>query len=400
MNNVLTVNGGSSSLKCALYRAEEQALNLLYTLKFTDIQGQAKIRIKDSAGIVRDQHALDLNTVIDTDHHLACLEQVILWLRQQVPDDAITAISHRVVHGGTEFSQPEPVTDQLIEQLEALIPLAPLHQPYNVQLIKACHQLLPQIPQIACFDTMFHSQHSAVSSHYAIPRWLTEKGVRRYGFHGLSYEYIARQLQQLGTLEQKTIIAHLGAGASLCALANGISVATSMGFSAADGIPMATRTGNIDPGVLLYLMQSEGMDAQQIQHLVYSESGWLGASGGISSDMHTLLQSSQAEAKEAIELFCYRAGREIGSLVAATQGLEQIVFTGGIGENSAEIRQRILSHCQWLGVEIDNSSNDSNAPLISLAGSSVSVRVIATDEESVLARHCQDWLEPIPATLL
>lgn len=393
MNNILTINAGSSSLKCGLYQTDQEQLNPLYSLTVTDILNSPLLTVTDSYGNQRDRITLDNEATDEHGDHLAALQQIITWLRQQAPDDPITAISHRVVHGGSVFSKPQEITPSVLEQVKGLIPLAPLHEPYSIALIEACSALLPQIPQLACFDTMFHSQQSPLVTEYALPRKLTEKGIRRYGFHGLSYEHITHSLSQKKQLKNKTIIAHLGAGASLCAVNNGMSVATTMGFSAADGLPMATRTGSIDPGVLLYLMQTEGMSAAQIEHLVYKESGWLGVSG-ISHDMTTLLRSSAPEATQAIDLFCYRAGREIGSLAAALQGLEQIIFTGGVGEHAAVIREKIIEQCHWLGAKINPSMNHQNAELISLDSSNIEIRVVPTDEESVLAAHCLQWLEP------
>lgn len=392
MNNILTINAGSSSLKCGLYRADQQKLDLLYTLSVTDVLKRPIFTVTDSAGNKRDSDTFNNSSLDNTQKHLSALKHIIKWLGQQAPDDPITAIAHRVVHGGVLFHQPQAITSSTLSQLKKLIPLAPLHQPYNVRLIETCSTLLPQTPQMACFDTMFHSQQEPLVTGYALPRKITQKGIKRYGFHGLSYEYISKRLNQQCQLKNKTIIAHLGAGASLCALLNGKSVATTMGFSAAEGLPMATRTGSIDPGVLLYLMQTEGMSVEQIEHLIYKESGWLGISG-ISDDMATLVRSDAPEAAEAIDHFCYRAGREIGSLAAALQGLDQIIFTGGVGEHNAIIRQKIIAHCHWLGAKLNPSMNDQGAEVISLANSKIDVRVMATDEEFVLATYCLDWLE-------
>ncbi len=394
MNNILTVNGGSSSLKCALYRAvDEQEPELLYSFKLSNILAQVKVKISDGAGRLRQQLSPDFSATPPQQRYQACLDLVFDWLRQQAPDDMVTVVSHRVVHGGEAFSLPVLITADILEQLRSFIPLAPLHQPFNLKLIEACRQLLPQLPQVACFDTMFHSGQRKVATDFALPRQLTAEGIRRYGFHGLSYEFIQRRLQQLDArmAQRPTIVAHLGAGASMCAINAGRSIASTMGFTALDGLPMGSRTGAIDPGVLLYLMRHHHMDADRLEKLLYKESGWLGVSG-ISSDMQDLLSSDRSEAREAIDLFTYRAGREIGSLCAALEGLEQLVFTAGVGENSATIRAEISRRCGWLGVELDAAANAANQPIISTAASRVLVRVIPTDEEAMLALHCLEVL--------
>ncbi len=393
MNNILTVNGGSSSLKCALFRAGDQSPELLYSFRLSNLSGQATLSIRDSAGHQRKMYQPDFRDVPPADRHQVGFDLVLDWLNEQSPDDAVTAISHRVVHGGEAFTGPVRVTGEILEQLHAFVPLAPLHQPYNLKLIDACRYHLPQLPQIACFDTMFHAGQPARACHYALPRQLTEEGIRRYGFHGLSYEFIQRRLAQLDPqlAARPTIVAHLGAGASMCALRQGRSQASTMGFTAVDGIPMGTRCGSLDPGVMLYLMRHYGMDPDRLEKLIYQESGWLGVSG-ISSDMQELLASERPEAQEAIDLFTYRAAREIGSLTAALEGLDQLVFTGGVGENSAEIRQRIIDRCRWLGIDLDSSANEAGQSVISSADSRVRVRVIATDEEAMLALHAVDVL--------
>ncbi len=394
MNNILTVNGGSSSLKCGLFRVADDIPELLYSFKLSNILGQPAFRVKDNQGQQREKLSPDFAAIPEEKRHQACLDLVFSWLREHAPADEVTMISHRVVHGGALFSAPELITEENLEQLKEFIPLAPLHQPYNLKLIEACHQLLPKLPQIACFDTMFHSGQAKEACDFALPRHLTQEGIRRYGFHGLSYEFIQRQLEQTAAnmATSPTIVAHLGAGASMCAIKQGKSVTSTMGFTAVDGLPMGTRTGAIDPGVLLYLMRHHGMDAERIERLLYKESGWLGVSG-ISSDMLELLSSDKPEAKEAIDLFTYRAGREIGSLSAALEGLEQLVFTGGVGENSAPIRKAIVNRCRWLGAELDEDANNRGAEIISTPSSRVCVRVIATDEEAMLALHGLEVLQ-------
>ncbi|MFT5722573.1 MAG: acetate kinase [Motiliproteus sp.] len=392
MNSIFTVNGGSSSLKCALFCSKGEHPELLYSFKISNILGQPRAQISNRQGERIADLAPDFAGIDRDDRHQACLDLVFAWIRAHAGEQTLLAISHRVVHGGAVFSAPVVVDDAALEQLRRFIPLAPLHQPYNLKLIEACRRLLPEVPQVACFDTMFHSDMPRVASLFALPRELSESGVRRYGFHGLSYEYIQRQLELRGAGALKTVVGHLGAGVSLCAIKAGRSITSTMGFTALEGPPMGSRCGSIDPGVLLYLMREKAMDVDALEHLLYKESGWLGVSGGISSEMAELLASDQPEAREAVELFGYRVAREVGSLSAALEGLEQIVFTGGVGENSAEIRADICARSQWLGVQIDAHANRANAEIISTPDSLVKVRVIPTDEERMLALHGMEML--------
>ena len=386
MKTILTVNGGSSSLKCALFELKNGALTLLYRFKLGNILNTPRFRVKDASGATLEQSSPDYLSVPKEERHQACLQTILNWLNQHLPESSLVAIGHRVVHGGSDFSEPCVISDEIKAQLSALIPLAPLHQPYNLRLIEACEALAPNLPQVACFDTMFHSKQSNLEKNYALPRQYTDEGVRRYGFHGLSYEFIQRQLNQRQSPSLNTVVCHLGAGASMCAIKQGISVASSMGFTAVDGLPMGSRCGNIDPGVLLYLQRQHQMDADELEALIYKKSGWLGVSG-ISSDMLELHRAEQPEAEEAIEMFCYRAALEIGRLSAALEGLEQIVFTGGVGENDADVRQRILTRCHWLGVKFSNEANSKGDSVISLSESAVTIRVIPTNEEAMIATH-------------
>ena len=300
---------------------------------------------------------------------------------------------------GKKFTQPVRTDDAVLADLEALVPMAPLHQPHNLAAIRAVSNHAPTLPQVACFDTSFHRTLPAVAQQFAIPRALTESGIHRYGFHGLSYEYIATRLPQVDPQASvgRTIVAHLGNGASLCALRSGVSVATTMSFTPLDGLPMGTRCGAIDPGVLLYLMDQRGLDARALERLLVHESGLLGVSG-ISSDMRTLLEREATDppAAEAIKLFVYRVSREVGSLAAALGGLDAIVFTGGIGEHAPSIRDRICRAASWLGVEVDDSGNQQGGPRISLANSKVAAWVIPTNEELMIAQHTQQLLKSSP----
>ncbi|MFY0677449.1 MAG: acetate/propionate family kinase [Neptuniibacter sp.] len=392
MQTILTVNGGSSSLKCALFQKQAGELTLLFNFKLGNILADARFKVVDTTGATLLETSLDYSKVAKDDRHQACLETIQQWLTEQLPENELCAIGHRVVHGGSTFSEPVLIDDQIINQLEEFIPLAPLHQPYNIKLIQACRKLAPSLPQVACFDTMFHAQQPKVEQNYALPRKLTKDGIHRYGFHGLSYEFIQRQLKTLDTSDSNTVICHLGAGASMCAVQAGKSIASSMGFTAVDGLPMGSRCGNIDPGVMLYLQRHYDMDADQLEKLIYKESGWLGVSG-ISSDMLELHRSDQPEAEEAIDMFCYRAALEIGRLSAALQGLEQLVFTGGVGENDADVRCRILQRCEWLGISISPQANTEASGVISTENSKVRVRVIPTNEETMIATHVVEMTE-------
>lgn len=386
MQTILTVNGGSSSLKCALFESKEGALAPLFSFKLGNILNEARFKAVDAKGTVLEESAPDFSDVPKEKRHQACLETILNWLESKAAESQLCAIGHRVVHGGSIFSAPSIINDELMTQLAEFIPLAPLHQPYNLRLIEACRDLAPDIPQVACFDTMFHANQPALEQNYALPRKFTEEGIHRYGFHGLSYEFIHRQLTELGADQLNTVVCHLGAGASMCAIKNGRSIASSMGFTAVDGLPMGSRCGNIDPGVLLYLQRHHSMSADDLETLIYKQSGWLGVSG-ISSDMLELHQADQPEAEEAINMFCYRAALEIGRLSAALEGLQQIVFTGGVGENDADIRSRILKRCEWLGVITDTQANQDAQALISSESSEIKVRVIPTNEEAMIATH-------------
>ena len=293
-----------------------------------------------------------------------------------------------MVHGGVDYAAPVRIDREVVAQLETLVPLAPLHQPHNLAPIRSLLERRPQLPQVACFDTAFHRSNPPLAQMFALPAELTESGVRRYGFHGISYEYIASVLPQFDerAARGKTIVLHLGNGASMCALQAGASVASTMGFTALDGLPMGTRCGAIDPGVLLYLMDAHKMDARALEQLLYHQSGLLGVSG-ISSDMRALLASREPHARLAIDLYCYRIGREIGSLAAALGGLDALVFTGGIGANAVAIRERVCRDAAWLGVELDPAANAARGPRISTPGARASAWSIPTNEELMIALH-------------
>jgi len=385
---IAVINAGSSSIKFALYPfgANQPAAFRGQVERI----GSAPHLTVHNAG--RRQVADQQWSAEGFDHRKAAsviFEQAIQLL-QGTP---VAAVGHRVVHGGTDFAAPIRVDDEVLGKLRALCPLAPLHQPHNLAAIEAIADGAPDIPQVACFDTAFHRNQPELAQIFALPREITQSGVRRYGFHGLSYEFVSQRLRELAPElgDARVLIAHLGNGASLCAIRAGRSMATTMGFTAVDGLMMGTRCGNIDPGVLLYLMDEQGLGPREIEDLIYRRSGLLGVSG-ISSDMRTLRTSQDSSAAQAIDLFVYRIVREIGSLVAAMSGIDALVFTGGIGEHDAATRSAVAKGCSWLGVELDEMRNLIGEGLISGGAGSLPVWVIPTDEESMVARHTADVL--------
>ncbi|WP_137937972.1 acetate/propionate family kinase [Chitinivorax sp. B] len=388
MDGLLVVNAGSSSLKFAIYTVDDTLPDPLWRGILDGLPKKPHARVVDQHGneLINQQVALPAG-----DPALAPSRWLLAWL-STLNEIELKAVGHRVVHGGTEFISPVRIDGEVMIRLQALIPLAPLHQPGNLIPIQAITNHYPTLPQIACFDTAFHRSQPALAQLYALPDHITRQGVRAYGFHGLSYDYITSRLQDIAPqhAQGKLVVAHLGNGASMCAIEGGKSVASSMGFTALDGLMMGTRCGNLDPGVLLYLM-AQGMDHTALEHLLYRESGLLGVSG-LSSDMRDLLASDVESAKRAVAMFCYRAGRQLGSLAAALQGLDTLIFTGGIGEHAAPIRAQIAMRAAWLGVAIDPDLNNAHAPIISPPGSKVMVRVMATDEEAVIAEHVRSWL--------
>jgi acetate kinase len=376
----LVLNAGSSSLKFCVYRAGQ-----------LDVRGQIdgigtspRFTAKNDDGQKIAEQRLE-GTVTDA---RTALDAVAGWLRSQYRDARVLAVGHRVVHGGSRYNGPIVVTPQVLEDLRTLIPLAPLHQPYNLAAIDAVFERMPKVPQVACFDTSFHRGQPAVASLVPLPREVCGSGVQRYGFHGLSYEYIASVLPKVAPpiAGGRVIVAHLGSGASLCALRSGKSIDSTLGFTALDGLCMGTRPGAVDPGVILYLFQDLKLSAKEVETILYKKSGLLGISG-ISNDMRDLLESTEASARLAVEYFVYRAAREIGGLAAVLGGIDALVFTAGIGENSPEIRSRICRSSAWLGIDVDQGANSKNGPQISRPTSRVSAWVIPTNEELMIARH-------------
>ena len=326
--------------------------------------------------------------------HQAALEDLLAWLRDSAELPDVVAVGHRVVHGSDDYSDPQRITPEILARLESFVPLAPLHQPHNLAGIRALLQSRPDLPQVACFDTAFHHGQAELVKRYALPSVYWDEGVRRYGFHGLSYEYIAGALAAAaGTAATgRVVVAHLGNGASMCAMHDGRSIASTMGFTAVEGLPMGTRSGSLDPGVLLYLMEQHGLDARALTELLYKQSGLLALSG-LSNDMRDLLASTSPQAQGAVDYFCYRIARELGSLAAALGGLDALVFTGGIGEHAAPVRAQVCARSAWLGVQLDEAANASHARQISQPGSAITVWVLPTNEEWVIARHTRRLMQ-------
>jgi len=386
-DTILVINAGSSSIKFSLYPAAAEGA----PLGSGGIEGiGTSPGFKARIGGDSFSESWPEGRHLSHEHFYGFL---LDRLAEVQPDIAVAAAGHRVVHGGTAFAAPVLVDDEVLEALQALIPLAPLHQPHNLSAIRALRTRAPGLPQIACFDTAFHRSIPARSQVLALPRAFAEAGLRRYGFHGLSYEFIAGALPEYDRTASagRTVVAHLGNGASLCALENGRSRACSMGFSTLDGLIMGTRCGSLDPGVLLYLLREKGLDATALEKLLYKESGLLGLSG-VSADMRDLLASDDPDAREAVAMFCDRVAEQIALFAAKLGGLDAVVFTAGIGERSAEIRAAVAERLAWLGAELDPAANAAGGPRIASAQSRVGLWVIPTDEESMIARHTRALL--------
>jgi len=393
VDTLLVVNAGSSSLKFQVHtidptRGPEMALSG----QITSIGSEApKIRVKDRSGAVREDRSLYPHEAMD----LAGAQEVMAgWLATHVARQPI-AVGHRIVHGGPRMTRSVLISQEILNYLDSLVPLAPLHQRNNLAPVHVVFDHWPDIQQVACFDTAFHRSQDTVVQHFALPEKYFEQGVRRYGFHGLSYEYISGRLREVlpQVAEKRVIAAHLGSGASACAMLNGVSRETTMGFTALDGLPMATRPGRLDAGVVLWLLE-QGKTHDEIQDLLYNQSGMKGLSG-ISGDMRTLLASTEPAAKLAVDYYTYRAAESIAGLCVATQGLDALVFTAGVGENSPEIRAGICRRLEWLGLRIDDEANAGNQLTISGPDSAVSIHVVPTNEELVIARHMWDTLRGV-----
>jgi acetate kinase len=383
---ILIVNSGSSSIKFSTFAPSDSAApTLLFKGQVEGIGVRPRLVARDAGGA----------TLIDQDYdrtevsgHDTAMGIVAGWLRATPIRGQLLAVGHRVAHGGTDFTEPVLIDDQVIDRLDRLVPLAPLHQPVNLAGIRAVRTRMPALPQVACFDTAFHHGHPEVADRFALPDALHREGVRRYGFHGLSYEYITRKLPIVAPeiASGRLVIAHLGSGASMCAVKAGRSLDSTMGFTALDGLPMGTRCGVLDPGVVIHLIRERGLSAGEVENLLYQNCGLRGLSG-ISSDARELLASDDPAAKLALDYFVYHVSRQLGTLAAVLEGLDGIVFTAGIGEHSVEIRQRVCARAAWLGLRLDEAANRSGGPRISAADSAVSAWVIPTDEERMIALH-------------
>lgn len=391
---ILALNTGSSSIKFALYGfpAEEADPGRLVSGQFTGIGDAPRLNIRDADG-----GTLVAKEFSPGRRHEHLLEELLAWIKNRSAEFSLSAAGHRIVHGGEAFTTPVIIDDAVLKRLEALVPLAPLHQPRGLAAVHSLSRAAPDLTQVACFDTAFHRTQPAVAAAFALPQGLTGAGIRRYGFHGLSYEYIAGALPHYAgaAADGRVIVAHLGHGASMCAMQERRSIATTMGLTALDGLPMGQRCGSLDPGVVLYLIREKGMDYETLSDLLYRRSGLLGVSG-ISGDMRELLDSPAPAAKIAVDLFIYRIVRETGSLAAALGGLDVLVFTGGIGEHAAPVRAGVCRKLEWLGVHLDETANEAGKRCISTRDSGVAVFVIPTDEDLMVARHTLSLLGGAP----
>jgi acetate kinase len=381
----LILNAGSSSLKFCVYRQPEgEDWRLESRGQIEGIGNSPRLIARDALGGT----LVDRTPDPEVRDGRGALHALAEWLRSMYGGAHVVGVGHRVVHGGAHFTGPVVVTPQIMAELRRLVPLAPLHQPHNLAAIEAVSERLPEVPQVACFDTSFHRTQPAVAELVPLPSEIRRGGIQRYGFHGLSYEYIASVLPQVAPeiARERVVVAHLGSGASLCAIKNGKSIDCTFGFTALDGLCMGTRPGSLDPGVVLYFFQTLGLSAKEVETILYKKSGLLGISG-ISSDTRELLASTDPAARLALDYFVYRVTKEIGAMAAALGGIDGLVFTAGIGENSAEIRQRICESCAWLGIELDPAANRRKGPWISTRASNVSTWVIPTNEELMIARH-------------
>ena len=387
MSDIIPVlNGGSSSLKFSIFEiVDEQSLALRITGQIEGLGRSPRFVAKNEKGELLEERHWENADSID---HGFLFGFLVGWATGQISGSTVRGVGHRVVHGGLEYDAPVVIDDHVVATLERLCPLAPLHLPYNLNYIKTARSMNPHIPQVACFDTAFHRDHPKMADLFALPRAYYDEGIRRYGFHGLSYEYIARALPEVAPeiAEGRVIVGHFGSGVSMCALKNGRSIDSTMGFTALDGLAMGTRPGALDPGVVLHLIREKNMTADDVEKLLYGKCGLLGLSG-ISNDMRDLDTSNDPNAREAIDFFVYRASQGLGALAATLGGVDGIVFTAGIGENSPKIRAGICRAAKWMGVELDEAANDAGGPRISTANSPVSAWVIPTDEEKMMALH-------------
>jgi acetate kinase len=387
---ILTLNAGSSSLKFALFAAADTGLDVCASGQIEGLGVAPHLVVSASDGTVLEDARLGGDKASDHQH---AIEHILAFLKSHFPAAEISAVGHRVVHGGPRHSAPVVLTDSIIDELSTFIQLAPLHQPYNLAGVIAARSAFPDAVQVGCFDTAFHRLHPWVNDTFALPRRYYEKGVRRYGFHGLSYEYVSKRLGEIAPMHAagRVVVAHLGSGASMCAMRGGSSVGSTMGFSALEGLPMGTRCGEIDPGVVLYLRDEEKLSSKEIIDLLYKQSGLKGLSG-ISGDMRQLEAAGTLEAQQAIEYFVNHVQRELGGMAALLQGIDALVFCGGIGENSHFVREKVCSGLEWLGIEIDTARNRAHETIVSSEQSRVKIFKVKTNEEAMIAEHTAELL--------
>ncbi|AMM84091.1 acetate/propionate family kinase [Martelella sp. AD-3] len=381
---VLALNAGSSSLKFRLYEVEGDHFSLVLRGQFDGVNENPRLVVKEAGGKEICNMDLEIGEHMQED----MLERIFGVIKPYTANSPLQAVGHRVLHGGGRFADPVLLDDEIVSYLETLIPMGPLHQPANLASIKLFRRIRPDLPQVACFDTAFHVNIDERAARYPIPLEYEAKGYRRFGFHGLSYTYIADRLREISDylVKKRTVVAHLGSGSSMCAMRNGKAIDTTMGLTPLGGLMMGTRSGTVDPGLVLTLMEAENLTPAEIKHMLYYKSGLLGVSG-ISGDLRVLMESKDPNARKAIDLFVFRACRELSIMVATMEGMESLVFSAGIGENSPVIRKMICDRLGWLGVQLDDDANNANAEIISCPESRVEVRVIPTDEEIVLARQ-------------
>ncbi len=393
-NMLLVINAGSSSLKFSAFAAGGSAdPRLLFRGQMEGIGGRPRLVVRDAQNVVLVEKAFASAEVAG---HQDAMHAVAQWLRGMGGRSDLVAVGHRVVHGGADFAGSTLIDDIVLEKLERLARLAPLHQPANLAGIRAVRRAFPILPQVACFDTAFHRGHPEVADRFALPEALYQEGVRRYGFHGLSYEYVIGRLRQIAPelADGRVVVAHLGSGASMCAVRAGVSMDSTMGFTALDGLPMGTRCGSLDPGVVIHLIREKGLAVDAVEHLLYQECGLRGLSG-VSNDVRDLLASRDPGATLALDYLVYHVSRQLGALAGVLEGLDAVVFTAGIGEHAPELRARICRRAAWLGLSLDEEANRAGGPRITTANSAVAAWVIPTDEEKVIARHTLELVHPI-----
>ncbi len=394
---ILTLNAGSSSIKFSTFVVNNGKLAPVFKGQVESIGSNPHFEAKgNTSELIAEDSWQETN---DGSPHTQAIEKILGWMNRQTSGDNILAVGHRIVHGGDESCTAKVIDEHELDRIRSLIPLVPLHQPINVNAVEVVSKATKDAIQVACFDTAFHQTRAPLSQQFALPAKFLNEGVKRYGFHGISYDYITSQLDKLeqGLSSKRTVVAHLGSGSSMSAVQHGKCVDTTMGFSSLDGVPMSTRCGSIDPGVLLYMMREHGMGVEQIEDVLYKQSGLLGLSG-VSSDLREIRASSEPAAATAVEYLIYKIGQTIASLAASMHGLDALIFTAGIGENDAKLRAQVCERAAWMGIEIDKDANASGKLCISLPSSAVSIWVVPTDEELMIARHTLEAIQTYAAT--